>query len=138
MLIAMYASTGSVTLMGLVNARFDLHNKFVIRHYNKYQEDEVMSANNKRVHIRNKLRAEIKLSHPQVGDLTLHTGDISESGAYILAEGNELPAVGEVVAVQVQGLGDGGSGPLVQMRVVRIDNEGIGLRFVNDDDNPET
>lgn len=97
-----------------------------------------MSANNKRVHIRNKLRAEVKLSHPEVGDLTLHTGDISESGAYILAEGNDLPAVGEVVEVQVQGLGDGGSGPLVKMRVVRFDNEGIGLQFVNDHDDPAT
>ncbi len=96
-----------------------------------------MAVNNKRVHIRNKLRAEIKLSHPQVGDLTLHTGDISESGAYILAEGNDLPAVGEVVEVQVQGLGGGGSGPLLKMRVVRLDNEGIGLQFINEDADPE-
>lgn len=92
-----------------------------------------MSGNNKRVHIRNKLRAEVKLSHPEVGDLKLHTADISESGAYILAEGNALPAVGELVDVQVQGLGDGGAGPLVKMRIVRFDNKGIGLEFVNDD-----
>ncbi len=91
-----------------------------------------MSGNNKRVHIRNKLRAEVKLSHPQVGDLKLRTADISEGGAYILAEGNTLPDVGEIVVVQVQGLG-GGDGPLVKMRIVRFDNEGIGLVFVDDD-----
>lgn len=95
-----------------------------------------MSEKNKRVHIRNKLRAEVTLSHPQVGDLTLHTGDISESGAYILAEGNDLPAVGELVEVQVQGLGGGASGPLIKMRVVRLDNAGIGLRFINEDNDP--
>ncbi|MGI9287274.1 MAG: PilZ domain-containing protein [Pseudomonadales bacterium] len=90
-------------------------------------------ADNKRVHIRNKLRAEVKLSHPEVGDLKLHTSDISEGGAYILSEGNALPSVGEVVEVQVQGLGDGGAGPLVKMKIVRFDNDGIGLVFVNED-----
>lgn len=90
-------------------------------------------SDNKRVHIRNKLRAEVKLSHPQVGDLKLHTGDISEGGAYILAEGNALPSVGEVVEVQVQGLGDGSAGPLVKMKIVRFDNDGIGLVFVDED-----
>ncbi len=94
-----------------------------------------MSGKNKRVHIRNKLRAEVKLSHPQVGDIKLRTADISEGGAYILAEGNTLPDIGEIVVVQVQGLG-GGDGPLVKMRIVRFDNEGIGLVFVDDDSGP--
>lgn len=97
-----------------------------------------MAGRNKRVHIRNKLRAEVTLSHPQVGDLKLHTSDISESGAFILAEGNDLPAVGEIVEVQVQGLGGGGSGPLVKMRIVRFDSQGIGLQFVDEDAEPES
>lgn len=87
----------------------------------------------KRQHVRTKLRAEVKLSHPQVGDLKLHTGDISDGGAYIFAEGNELPKVGEVVNVQVQGMG-GGEAPVVKMRIVRLDKEGIGLEFIQADD----
>jgi hypothetical protein len=88
-----------------------------------------VSEDNKRQHIRTKLRTDIKLSHPDMGDLSLHTGDISDGGAYILAEGHQLPALGELVTVQVQGMG-GGDAPLVPMRVVRLDGEGIGLEFV--------
>ena len=91
-----------------------------------------MSGDNKRQHIRTKLRADVKLSHPEVGDLILHTGDISDGGAYILAEGNSLPALGELVTVQVQGMG-GGDAPMVSMKVVRLDKDGIGLEFVSED-----
>ena len=90
-----------------------------------------MSDDNKRDHVRTKLRADIKLSHPDVGDLNLHTGDISDGGAYILAEGNRMPQVGETVTVQIQGMG-GGEAPKVQMRIVRVDNDGIGLAFINE------
>ena len=91
-----------------------------------------MSGSNKREHVRTKLRADVKLSHPEVGDLNLHTGDISDGGAYILAEGNKLPPIGETVSVQVQGMG-GGEAPVVKMKVVRLDNDGVGLAFVNED-----
>lgn len=86
----------------------------------------------KREHIRTKLRAEVKLSHPEVGDLKLHTGDISDGGAYIFSEGNELPTVGEIVNVQVQGMG-GGEAPVVKMRIVRSDSSGMGLEFIHDE-----
>ena len=67
-----------------------------------------------------------------MGDLKLHTGDISDGGAYIFTEGNSLPKVGELVSVQVQGMGSG-EAPVQNMRIVRIDKEGIGLEFVNED-----
>lgn len=92
-----------------------------------------MEGKIKRKHVRTKLRAEVKLSHPEIGDLKLHTGDISDGGAYILAEGHELPKVGEVVNVQVQGMG-GGEAPVVKMRIVRLDREGIGLEFIPADE----
>lgn len=90
-----------------------------------------MAKNDKRSTIRTSLRAVVKLSHPGVGDLKLHTQDISDTGAYILSEGHEPPAVGEIVTVQVQGIGDGDA-PLVKMRIVRIDAKGMGLEFVHD------
>lgn len=90
-----------------------------------------MIEKNKRVAIRTKLRADVKLSHPEVGDMNLKTGNISDSGAYILAEGHSMPDVGECVNVQVQGMG-AGDAPVVKMRIVRMDNKGIGLEFVDD------
>ena len=90
-----------------------------------------MADNNKRVAVRTKLRADVKLSHPEIGDVNLHTGDISDTGAYILSEGHSLPRVGECVNVQVQGMG-GGDAPVVKMRIVRIDSKGVGLEFIDD------
>ena len=92
-----------------------------------------MAGKNNRESIRTKLRAEVKLSHPEMGDLSLHTGDISDGGAYIFSEGNLLPKIGELVEVQVQGMG-GGDAPILKMKVVRLDNDGVGLQFIDDDD----
>lgn len=91
-----------------------------------------MKEKGKRKTVRTKLRAEVKFSHPDVGELKLHTGDISDGGAYIFSEGNEIPKVGEVVKVQVQGIG-GGEAPIVEMRIVRLDNDGMGLEFIRED-----
>lgn len=88
---------------------------------------------NSRKTVRTKLRAEVKLSHPDVGELKLHTGDISDGGAYIFSEGNEIPRVGEIVKVQVQGIG-GGEAPVVRMRIVRLDKTGMGLEFLRDEE----
>lgn len=90
-----------------------------------------MAGIDNRKYVRTKLKADIKLSHPETGELSLHTADISDGGAFILAEGNELPSVGQSVSVQVQGIGDG-EAPVVTMRVVRSDNAGIGLEFIVD------
>ncbi|MFT5693533.1 MAG: hypothetical protein ACI92E_002875 [Oceanicoccus sp.] len=88
-------------------------------------------SENKRIAVRTPLRAGVKLSHPAVGELELTTGNISDTGAYIFTGENRLPLIGEVVSVQVTGMG-GEDAPLVKMRVVRSDSEGIGLEFVAD------
>jgi hypothetical protein len=81
---------------------------------------------------RTRLRAEVKLSHPKVGEQHSHTRDISEGGAFIMAEGIVLPEIGDVVEVQVQGL-PGEAAPVVRMRVIRIDKEGVALEFVDNE-----
>ena len=88
-------------------------------------------SEDKRIAVRTPLRAGVKLSHPKVGELELYTGNISDTGAYILTGENRSPLIGEVVSVQVTGMG-GGDAPLVKMRVVRSDSKGIGLEFVTD------
>lgn len=77
------------------------------------------------------MRAEVKLNHPAAGEQKTHTRDISEGGAYVMSEGLILPALGEIIEVQVQGL-PGDAAPIVRMKVVRIDREGVGLEFLND------
>lgn len=90
-----------------------------------------MSSQNNRRFPRTRLRAEVKLNHPEVGEQHSHTRDISEGGAFVLNEGIQLPALGEIIEVQVQGM-PGEAAPVVRMRVVRIDREGVGLEFIKD------
>lgn len=91
-----------------------------------------MSSDNNRKYPRTRLRAEVKLVHPEVGEQLSHTRDISEGGAFVLNEGIAVPRLGDIVEVQVQGL-PGEAAPVVPMRVIRIDKDGIALEFVNRD-----
>ena len=79
---------------------------------------------------RTRLRAEVKVTHPDAGEILSHTRDISDSGAFIVTHGENI-AVGDIVDVQVQGL-PGGDAPVVRMRIVRLDKGGMGLEFVTD------
>lgn len=92
-----------------------------------------MSSQNNRRYPRTRLRAQVKLKHPKVGEQHSHTRDISEGGAFVLNEGIAMPSIGEVIEVQVQGM-PGEAAPIVRMEVVRIDSDGIGLRFLKDGD----
>lgn len=95
-----------------------------------------MSGREKRKSVRTKLRASVKVMHPRLGELMLHTGDISDGGAYILHHGQNMPDIGDIVDVQVQGIGDG-EAPVVKMEVIRTDKQGLGLAFIDlsSDDN---
>jgi hypothetical protein len=92
-----------------------------------------VSETKDRKYPRTRLRAEVKLSHPKVGEQRTHTRDISEGGAFIMGEGIVLPEIGDVVEVQVQGL-PGEAAPVVSMRVIRIDKEGVALQFLDADE----
>lgn len=81
-----------------------------------------------RRHIRTNLRTRIKLIHPSCGELIVHTGDLSDGGVYIHADGQQLPEMGERVQVQVQDLPI--EAPLIEAKIVRADAEGVGLEFV--------
>jgi len=90
-------------------------------------------SKNLRKHIRTKLQADVKVSHPNIGEARFRTGDISDGGAYIFADDKALPELGEVVSVQVQGMG-AGEAPIVKMKVVRRDKDGVGLEFIDEGD----
>jgi hypothetical protein len=74
---------------------------------------------------------EVKLYHASEETVVLLTRDISAGGIYVVTDGQSLPPVGSVISGQVQGaMADP---PVVQMEVVRIDAEGVGLRFLEQD-----
>lgn len=78
--------------------------------------------------MRTKLRARIKLKHPSIGEVIVHTGDISDGGVFIYGEGMQLPPLGSQVKVQVQDLPV--DAPELDARVVRMGAEGVGLEFI--------
>ena len=62
--------------------------------------------------------------------VVLETIDISNGGAFIKAEPHQCPAVGTELQLKVKGQLGGESPPTVQARVVRINNEGMGVEFL--------
>ncbi|MCF6260462.1 MAG: PilZ domain-containing protein [Gammaproteobacteria bacterium] len=87
--------------------------------------------NEQRKHPRTALALEVRISHQAMESVVLLTRDISESGVFMVTDGTVLPPLGSVVEGQVQGEME--EPPLVRMEVVRIEPDGVGLRFLTDD-----
>ncbi len=85
---------------------------------------------NKRRHIRTRLNAKVNLTHASLGTVTAVMRDLSDGGLYLIADGWTPPEIGTRVQVQVKGLS--GDAPIIEAEVVRIDDEGVGMRFVGD------
>ena len=73
----------------------------------------------------------IKIAHESVGELLVKTRDISDGGVFVVLEPDHIPPVGTLLTGQVQGLMD--DAPVLQMEVVRVEQGGVGLRFVQED-----
>lgn len=86
-----------------------------------------------RRHPRINLQIEVELITPDLGALTLQSGNLSNSGLFLCVEQSIPLQLGSEVCVRLkQALGDG-EPPLVKARVVRIEEQGIGLQFDEDD-----
>ena len=83
---------------------------------------------NKRQHERYPLSVDVRITHPDIGDKMVKTRNISDSGLFIIVEPTEMPAVGEVVQGQVQSEHD--DMPVVSMKIVRMEDDGLGLQFL--------
>ncbi|KEF32610.1 MAG: PilZ domain-containing protein [Gammaproteobacteria bacterium] len=87
-----------------------------------------MSGNDRREHIRTAMTAKVKVVHPEYGEFTFSTRDISDGGVFVIVESEPFtPQIGEHVTVQVQGLPV--PAPVLDMVVVRKTNDGYGLQF---------
>lgn len=82
----------------------------------------------KREHIRTPITCNIKICHEELGEMHVKTRDISEGGVFVVLEPSQIPPIGSTVTGQIQGLME--EAPIVEMEVVRVEPEGVGLRFI--------
>jgi len=72
----------------------------------------------------------VRLIHESFGTEAIEIRDISHGGVYILNNmGLKVPPLGTIIDVQVLGAK---KTPLVQAEVVRIDDEGFSLKFLQE------
>ncbi|TWC39607.1 PilZ domain-containing protein [Pseudomonas sp. SJZ079] len=83
---------------------------------------------NQRQHPRTPMKCRIKICHPSFGERLAQTTNLSDGGVY--AKHPDLMALplGTIVTGQVQDLPI--EAPVLRMEVMRVDAEGVGLRFV--------
>lgn len=84
-------------------------------------------SDNQRQHPRTNFKAKIKLWHPSFNEILVSTRDISDGGVFILIDPPTMPPIGERVKGQVQGMPV--EAPLVEMEIVRVAADGLGLKF---------
>ncbi len=62
---------------------------------------------------------------------SLHTRDISNTGIFLECSPEGLPPVGSILIIRIkQALGDG-EAPAVRAQVVRVDAQGVALKFLD-------
>lgn len=86
-------------------------------------------SEDKRKHIRTTLTSNVKVSHPSFGTMEVTTKDISDGGIFLAIQSENMPETGEIVTVQL--LDTPFEAPVLEMRIVRVEREGIGLEFVD-------
>ncbi|WP_369601534.1 PilZ domain-containing protein [Hahella sp. SMD15-11] len=72
----------------------------------------------------------VELSHPELGVLVSRTRDISEGGAFVILNESISPTLHMRIRIRVIGLPMGAGEP-VESEVIRIEDEGIALKFVD-------
>ncbi len=85
---------------------------------------------NRRIHPRTPIAVDIKVFHYSIGEKVVKTKNISDSGLFIIVEPTAMPSIGEVIQGQVQGAAE--DLPVVAMKIVRVEENGLGLMFVDD------
>ncbi len=74
----------------------------------------------------------VELSLPDQNPIRTKTRDISEGGAFVIIKEQDIsPEMHMTVTVRVLGLPTG-PGEAVQCQIVRLENEGLALKFLSD------
>ncbi|MBK8188459.1 MAG: PilZ domain-containing protein [Cellvibrio sp.] len=87
-------------------------------------------SHEKRKHVRTPFTCRIKIIASDNTELSVKTRDISDGGVFVVLEPEQMPPIGTLVRGQVQGLLD--NAPILQMEVVRVESNGVGLKFLNE------
>lgn len=89
-----------------------------------------MSVENRK-HLRIGLIVDIELTLQGNDPVTVRTRNISDGGLFLILDEVDLPDIGSEVQVRLKNqLGDGEEPPINRARVVRHENDGIGLEFL--------
>lgn len=84
-------------------------------------------GNDNRRYPRIPVRCRVMITHDSIGEMLVHTRDISDGGIFIIADPTAMPPIGTQVRGQVQGMI--ADAPVVDMMIVRVETDGIGLKF---------
>ena len=77
------------------------------------------------------MKCRIRIAHESFGEVFAHTRDLSDGGVYVKHPQLTELQLGMIVCGQVQDLPI--PAPVLQMEVMRVDGEGVGLRFIQED-----
>ncbi len=85
---------------------------------------------NRRKYSRIPVRLRIKISHPSIGEKIVHSRDLSEGGLFVVVDPTDLPEEGNIVKGQV--LDTEEEAPTVDMKIVRVGQNGLALEYVTE------
>jgi PilZ domain len=90
---------------------------------------------NQRTNIRHPIEVPIRLTDKNGAEQKAVSGNVSDCGLYLTITVAERPDIDSIVQVQVTTpMGDGSAAPINRAQVMRHDENGVGLKFVFDDD----
>jgi len=86
---------------------------------------------NKRRTPRIPIKLEVEFSHDETGVITLFTENINDTGLFIKMPSDGYPPLGTSAHVKLKNnFEDGEEPPLLEMKVIRHCDKGIGLEFI--------
>jgi hypothetical protein len=84
---------------------------------------------NNRQHSRYPIAVSIKISHESIDEIILETKNVSDGGLFVVVSPDEMPPIGAIVKGQVQGMAE--DSPIIEMKIVRQAEDGIGFQYIN-------
>jgi hypothetical protein len=86
----------------------------------------------KRRYPRTNFNAQVKIMHPSITDAILNMRDLSHGGVFLHTGELTPPPVGTVLKLQIQGMAD--DPPIIDACIVRIEGDGVGLKFLESEE----
>ncbi|MCI0666714.1 MAG: hypothetical protein L0Y38_00105 [Methylococcaceae bacterium] len=72
-------------------------------------------------------RGTVKVWHSSFPEKLLNIRDFSDTGAFLLCDWSDMPPLGSIIEMQLQGLAE--AAPRIKAKLVRYAGKGIGVAF---------